>query len=132
MTSLAKTVPAKRLLAWLQLLRLPTVFTAMADILCGFLVGAASSGAGEPNWCVLPCLLLSSAGLYLGGMVLNDVFDARLDAVERPERPIPSGRVSIRSAATAGGLLLVIGLVAAIAATRDTKTTTNDDIGRKL
>ena len=116
MTSLAKTVPAKRLLAWLQLLRLPTVFTAMADILCGFLVGAASSGAGEPNWCVLPCLLLSSAGLYLGGMVLNDVFDARLDAVERPERPIPSGRVSIRSAATAGGLLLVIGLVAAIAA----------------
>ena len=69
----------------------------MADILCGFLVGAAISGAGEPNWFVLPWLLLSSAGLYLGGMVLNDVFDARLDAVERPERPIPSGRVSIRS-----------------------------------
>ena len=86
----------------------------MADILCGFLVGAAVSGAGELNWFVLPCLLLSSAGLYLGGMVLNDVFDARLDAVERPERPIPSGRVSVRSAATAGGLLMIIGLVAAI------------------
>jgi len=114
MTSPANTASAKPLLTWLQLLRLPTVFTAMADILCGFLVGTATVGTGEPNWLVLPCLLLSSAGLYLGGMVLNDVFDARLDAVERPERPIPSGRVSIRSAATVGGLLMVIGLVAAI------------------
>lgn len=116
MTSPANTVSAKPLLTWLQLLRLPTVFTAMADILCGFFIGAVSSGPGEPNWFVLPCLLLSSAGLYLGGMVLNDVFDARLDAVERPERPIPSGRVSTWSAATVGGLLLMIGMVAAIAA----------------
>jgi len=116
MKSSANITLTKPLMTWLQLLRLPTVFTAMADILCGFLVGAATVGSGEPNWFVLPCLLLSSAGLYLGGMVLNDVFDARLDSVERPERPIPSGRVSVRSAATVGGLLMVIGLVAAIVA----------------
>ena len=33
---------------------------------------------------------------YLGGMYLNDAFDAEIDAAERPERPIPSGQVSAR------------------------------------
>ena len=109
--------PTRPLLAWLQLLRLPTVFTALADIVCGFLVGATV--IGEPGWRGLPWLLLSSAGLYLGGMVLNDVFDARLDAVERPERPIPSGRISVQSASVLGCLLMTVGLVtASLAATR--------------
>ncbi len=113
MTGLASTKP---LMSWLQLLRLPTVFTAMADILCGFFIGAAAADPANPNWLALPCLLLSSAGLYLGGMVWNDVFDAQLDALERPERPIPSGQISIRSAAVVGGLLVTIGLAAAIGA----------------
>lgn len=43
----------------------------------------------------------------------NDVFDAELDAEERPERPIPSGRASLIYATLLGGLLLVIGVVAA-------------------
>lgn len=60
-------------------------------------------------------LLGSSTGLYLGGMVWNDIFDAGLDAVERPERPIPSGRISRRSAQVLGGILMVGGLAAAAA-----------------
>lgn len=59
-------------------------------------------------------LLLSTAGLYGGGVVLNDVFDAKLDAVERPERPIPSGRVKKSHAAWLGIICLGIGLAAAI------------------
>ncbi len=55
-------------------------------------------------------LLCSSAGLYLGGMVLNDAFDAALDAIERPERPIPSGRISRRAAAIFGAILMLIGI----------------------
>ncbi len=106
--------PTRPLLTWLQLLRLPTVFTALADVICGFLVGAAA--IGKPSWLVLPWLLLSSAGLYLSGMVLNDVFDARLDAVQRPERPIPSGRISLQSASIVGCLLMAVGLAAAAAA----------------
>ena len=35
-------------------------------------------------------------------MVLNDVFDRRVDAVERPERPLPSGRVAVSHAAVLG------------------------------
>ena len=46
-------------------------------------------------------------------MVLNDVFDAELDKKERPERPIPSGLISKRSAAAFGVSLLIMGVVAA-------------------
>ena len=45
--------------------------------------------------------------------MFNDVFDAELDAVERPERPIPSGRSSKGEAIALGLLLLVIGAIAA-------------------
>jgi 4-hydroxybenzoate polyprenyltransferase len=45
---------------------------------------------------------------------MNDVFDAGLDAVERPERPIPSGKVPLRSATILGISLLVIGILAAV------------------
>jgi 4-hydroxybenzoate polyprenyltransferase len=104
------------MLKWLQLLRLPTVFTAMADVFCGFFIADFLTTDRASDWTVLPWLLISSAGLYLGGMVLNDVFDARLDAIERPERPIPSGRISRASASAAGGLLLLVGILAAGAA----------------
>jgi 4-hydroxybenzoate polyprenyltransferase len=46
-------------------------------------------------------------------VVFNDVFDARLDAVERPERPIPSGRASLQGATILGIVLLLVGVVAA-------------------
>jgi 4-hydroxybenzoate polyprenyltransferase len=46
-------------------------------------------------------------------MVFNDVFDREKDARERPNRPIPSGRVRVTSAATAGGLLVLAGIGAA-------------------
>ena len=99
---------------WLRLLRLPTVFTALANVLCGFYVSNANLQL--PTIVSLPwfwLLLLSSAGLYLGGMVLNDVFDANLDARERPERPIPSGAVSKTAATALGTLLMVVGVGAA-------------------
>jgi len=98
------------LLTWLQLMRIPTVFTALSNILCGYLITQQIPVAELPQHTHLWLLLLSSAGLYLGGMVLNDVFDAALDAVERPERPIPSGRISRRAAALFGSMLLIIGV----------------------
>jgi len=48
---------------------------------------------------------------YIGGMFLNDAFDATIDAIERPERPIPSGDVSRLSVFTAGFALLIGGVV---------------------
>jgi 4-hydroxybenzoate polyprenyltransferase len=69
-----------------------------------------------PDHRSLGWLLLSTAGLYAGGVVLNDVFDRDVDRVERPERPIPSGRVPTAAAAALGaGLLTLGGMSAAFA-----------------
>lgn len=95
--------------AYLQLVRLPAVFTALADIVLG--VTLVSSVRTQPV--AFSCLLLSSACLYLSGMVFNDLFDRKIDQQERPERPIPSGRVPVLAALSLGGLLMVAGLAAA-------------------
>lgn len=92
--------------AYLELLRLPAVFTAMVDIVLGFHLTHASF---EPLPKFLG-LLIASCCLYLSGMVFNDVFDVAQDASERPTRPIPSGRVSRRSAAILGSVLMLVGV----------------------
>lgn len=95
------------MLAWLQLCRLANVFTALADIALGLVLATGS-------WQPVPrslLLLAASACLYTAGMVLNDYFDRDIDAVERPRRPIPSGRVAPRQAAVLGVGLLIGGLV---------------------
>ncbi len=98
-------------------MRPANIVTALADILAGFAASGAVSLLGTQTGAnLLPSLmwlLLSTAGLYGGGVVLNDYFDAALDATERPERPIPSGRVSRRNAGILGAILLLIGIAAA-------------------
>src|SRR5690606_25750916 len=54
-------------------------------------------------------ITLSSMLLYTGGIVFNDVFDASLDKIERPERPIPSGRITRFSAGILGTLAFALG-----------------------
>jgi len=99
--------------AYLQLVRLPNVFTAMADILLGYLfTHARLEPAGH-----FALLLAASSMLYLAGMVLNDYFDQEQDARERPARPLPSGRVTPQAARLLGGLLLVGGTACGWAAT---------------
>lgn len=104
-----------RVMAFLRLLRLPTVFTALADIFLGFLLTHPTLVSEEgPN--PLPTFLLlcaASAGLYLAGMVFNDYFDRMIDAQERPSRPIPSGAISPTAAFQLAAGLMIVGLVAA-------------------
>jgi len=95
--------------AWLQLLRLPNVFTAVADVAMGYLV---THGDFQPAQ-HFALLVTASCLLYLSGMVLNDVFDADVDARYRPERPIPSGRVTLRSATAVGWAMLATGVLVA-------------------
>jgi 4-hydroxybenzoate polyprenyltransferase len=92
---------------YLELVRPGNVATALADVLAGFAV------AGLANSRALPWLLAATSCLYAGGITLNDVFDRHIDAHERPERAIPSGRVSVQSAAWLGGSLLAAGIAAA-------------------
>ncbi len=76
--------------AWGRALRLPNLLTAPGDPLAGFLL------AGGTDW--RAALAAAGAGLllYACGLLLNDWADAPLDAVDRPERPIPSGGLSRR------------------------------------
>lgn len=87
----------------LQLTRFPNVFTAVSNIAAAYLL----THDDLSDWASFTLLVASSALLYLAGMVLNDVFDVAQDTVERPQRPIPSGRVSVSFARGLGfGLLL--------------------------
>jgi 4-hydroxybenzoate polyprenyltransferase len=90
--------------AYLALLRPANVVTALADVLAGAAV------AGDPWSASLSWLLGSTACLYAGGVVMNDYVDRTLDAVERPERPIPSGAVSAAAARRLGLFLLAAGV----------------------
>lgn len=92
---------------YVELVRPANVATALGDVLAGFAV----AGLGNPR--ALPWLLVSTACLYAGGVVLNDVFDRNVDAVERPERPLPSGRISTGRAAALGAILLAAGVITA-------------------
>ena len=99
----------KKLLTYFQLFRLPNVFTAMADIIAGFVFVRANVSPALS----FACLLIASSLMYIAGMVLNDVFDVEQDRKERPQRPIPSGRISLAHATQLGWGLLVLGILAA-------------------
>lgn len=93
-----------------ELVRLPAVLTVPGDSLAG---GAAAGWPyGRRSW----AMPFASACFYLAGMALNDYADRDLDAVERPERPIPSGRVRPGEAlALAAGLTGAgLGIAAAV------------------
>jgi 4-hydroxybenzoate polyprenyltransferase len=95
---------------YLELLRPANVITALADVLAGCAVGRFAAPAAVP-W-----LLGATACLYAGGVVLNDYCDRDIDARERPERPIPSGRVAAQSALLLGVALLAGGAGLALGA----------------
>jgi hypothetical protein len=82
-----------------ELVRAPAALTVPGDV--------AAGGS------VTPGLALSSVCLYWAGMALNDYADRELDAEERPERPIPSGRVRPGQALGLAAGLTAAGLVAA-------------------
>ena len=114
-------------LSYLRLTRPANLLTAVADILAGMAAATALAQLTdkELGWeflsaLMLPSvgffLILSTIGLYGGGIVFNDVFDAELDAIERPERPIPSGKASKTGASILGILLLSMGIISAFVA----------------
>lgn len=99
----------KPLVNYLQLVRAPAVFTSLSNILAAQLVATQ----GHPAWPVLALLGLASMALYSAGMVLNDCFDFEEDRRERPSRPLPSGRIALRTAWRLGWALMGIGVLLA-------------------
>jgi 4-hydroxybenzoate polyprenyltransferase len=80
---------------------LPTVWT---NVVAGVVLSGGSIDAVP-----LTLLFVALSLFYVAGMYLNDAFDRNIDSRERPERPIPSGRVSTTSVFAIGALLLLAG-----------------------
>ncbi|APX01556.1 MULTISPECIES: SCO3242 family prenyltransferase [unclassified Arthrobacter] len=89
---------------YLELVRAPAVLTVLGDTIAG---GSAAGHRLGGRRMLLP---VASACLYAGGMALNDYADRGIDARERPERPIPSGRITPKKALTAAAALTAAGL----------------------
>ncbi|MFD7322958.1 SCO3242 family prenyltransferase [Streptomyces sp. NPDC059875] len=105
-----------RAASWAELLRVSALFTVPGDALAG----AAATGL-RPNRSTL-LAIGSSLCLYEAGMALNDWADRAEDAVDRPHRPIPSGRITPRAALTASVALTAAGLGLAARAGRPALT----------
>lgn len=98
---------------WFRLFRLPNLLTAPGDPLAGFLL--ATAGKVDQTQLVL---LLSAMGasffLYLFGLAVNDIIDVEVDRVERPERPLPAGEITLPQARMAAIAAVLSGLNVAL------------------
>ena len=84
---------------FLQLIRLPALFTSWTNVaasyaLCAFFLGETFS----INYQELILLSIASTLLYTSGLILNDIADFKKDKTNRPERPLPSGKISMQQA----------------------------------
>lgn len=95
---------------YLQLARPANIITSVADILAGVAIATYSFSSEEINPFHVIFLCIATMGLYGGGIVFNDIFDLDLDKIERPERVIPSGKISLKNAIIFGISLLIIGV----------------------
>jgi 4-hydroxybenzoate polyprenyltransferase len=97
----------KKVIAYLQLIRLPNLFTAISNVWAGMFI--VNNGA-----IMLPQFIvasMASGSLYSGGIVLNDYFDRQSDKLYRPNRPLPAGKISPRTALFLGISLITIGVI---------------------
>jgi 4-hydroxybenzoate polyprenyltransferase len=89
---------------YLRLGRVSNVPTVWTNGLAGVVLAGGTLRAASGI-----VLMLAMSAFYIGGMFLNDAFDAKFDAEVRPERPIPSGRIGRGEVYGIGFGLLVLG-----------------------
>lgn len=104
---------AETLRVYAELLRISNLPSVVSNVLVGAALGG--SGADIPWEITAPCAV-AVLFLYLAGIACNDAVDAEWDAEARPERPIPSGRISQRQAyrITVAGFMLGLAVFASI------------------
>ena len=95
-----------QLTTWLRLSRLSNGLTIITNVIAG------ATLVREPPFSSRT-LILSAALLafYAAGMLLNDYMDRDIDRTERPDRPIPSGKLAPRRVLLYGSALLVLGML---------------------
>jgi hypothetical protein len=91
---------------WLVLGRVSNLPTVWSNCFAAWLLAGGGMEFGR-----LALLCAGATAIYIGGMFLNDAFDANFDAQHRRERPIPSGALRAASVWRAGFASLALGLI---------------------
>ena len=99
------TTTVSQLRTLLVLGRISNLPTVWSNCLAAWLLN------GGQAWNNFYVLCAAATLLYVGGMFLNDAFDAEFDRQFRKERPIPSGQITARAVWVIGGTLLPLGWV---------------------
>ncbi|MFG0329026.1 MAG: UbiA family prenyltransferase [Phycisphaerales bacterium] len=100
---------SERVGAFSELSRLSNLPTVLSNALVGAVLGVAAGAALE--WGRVALVMTGVSLFYVGGMALNDLVDREVDAIDRPGRPIPSGRISPGQATIFVLLTFATGLV---------------------
>lgn len=100
---------------WFRLLRLPNLLTVPGDPIAGALL-AASAVSRVPDGLAMAAASGASLCLYVFGLILNDLMDIETDLAERPDRPLPSGEITVHQARMAAIAMALSGLNLALAA----------------
>lgn len=104
-----------RLPASLELVRLHNCLLAGSAVLIGFIIAARSCSVSLAQAPLAAVLAFAVAAIVCaGGNAVNDYCDREIDAINRPERPIPSGRLSPQRALGIARYLFIVGVVLAI------------------
>lgn len=107
-----KTSPMR---AWLELIRLPNLFTVPGDVLAGAgFAAAAMFFADRLSLVQVALAMVAAVAVYAAGLIDNDLVDCAEDAAERPARPLPSGRVSVTAASRVRAALFLIPALVAV------------------
>jgi 4-hydroxybenzoate polyprenyltransferase len=91
-----------------RILRLPLFVTAVADVTAGYIIALAPHW-DKIEWTRLALVAGVSTGLYLFGMVQNDLVDLRRDRLLKVPRPLVTGELGIGAAIA---LLILAALLA--------------------
>jgi hypothetical protein len=90
----------------LALARISNTPTTISNVLAGAALATALEFSVD-----LLLIIIAIALFYTAGMYLNDILDVEIDRKQRPERPLPSGRVSMQ---TAWGITIGLFAIGAI------------------
>lgn len=108
----------KRFLTWCHFLRLPNLFTVPGDPFYGAIPTLIFNTTIETylsSW-LWAAMATVSILLYAFGIITNDLFDLKEDRIQRPERALPSGQISCRTAIIVAVCLLATAMtISAIA-----------------
>ncbi|MBO4286862.1 MAG: UbiA family prenyltransferase [Kiritimatiellae bacterium] len=102
---------------WYRILRLPLLLTIPGEPVAGFLLASAASGQSKPLGVMLAAV---GAALFFAvfGHLLNDLLDLSIDETAHPDRPLPSGEITVPQARMAAVVSVLSGLNLALFAGR--------------